>query len=118
VLTFGTSGYWYVSASVTNLPIQVSLLTRRYVQIWNMIEGKDLFQHIRSIQGDYDVRAHVAEMIALLGPLPKELLDREKLWSDVEWDHAVQNPDGKLCQTAREYFGGPFFNSEGKLSRS
>jgi hypothetical protein len=88
------------------------------MQIWNMIEGKDLFQHIRSIQGDYDVRAHLAEMIALLGPPPKELLDRERLWSDVKWDHAVENPDGKLCQTAREYFGGPFFNPEGKLSRS
>lgn len=43
------------------------------------MEGKDLFKHIRSSKGDYDARAHIAEMIALLGPPPKELLDREKL---------------------------------------
>lgn len=80
------------------------------------MEGKDLFKHIRSSKGDYDVQAHLAEMIALLGPPPKELLDREKLWSDIKWDNAVLNSDSKLCHTAREYFGGPFFNSEGKAS--
>jgi serine/threonine-protein kinase SRPK3 len=29
----------------------------------------------------------------------------------------VPNSEGKLCQTAREYYGGPFFNSEGGLMR-
>ncbi len=81
------------------------------------MEGKDFFKHIRSSKGDYDVRAHLAEMIALLGPPPKELLDREKLWSDIKWGNAVLNSDDKLCQTAREYFGGPFFNSDGKPPR-
>ncbi len=80
-----------------------------------MLEGRDLFQHIRSSQGDYDAQAHVAEMIALLGPPPKGLLDREKTWNDIKWDHAVLNSNGKPCQTAREYFGAPFFNPEGGL---
>lgn len=74
-----------------------------------------MFQHIRSSEGGYDVRAHLAEMIALLGPPPKVLLDAERRWSDVKWDHSLLNPDGKVCQTSREYFGGPFFNSEGKF---
>lgn len=26
----------------------------------------------------------------------------------------MPNSEGKLCQTAREYYGGPFFNSEGE----
>ncbi len=82
------------------------------------MEGRDLFTHIRSSQGDYDVRAHLAEMIALLGAPPKILINREIQWSEVKWSHAVPNPEGKLCQTAREYYGGPFFNSEGKLPRS
>jgi len=82
------------------------------------MEGKDLFKYIRSSRGDYDVRAHLAEVIALLGPPPKGLLDREKLWGDIKWGTAVLNSDNKLCQTARKYFGGPFFNSEGKLLRS
>lgn len=42
------------------------------------MEGKDLFRHSRSNQGAYNVRAHLAEMISLLGPPPKILLDREK----------------------------------------
>ena len=83
-----------------------------------MMEGRDLFAHIRSSQGDYDVRTHLAEMIALLGAPPKILIDREIRWSEVKWSHAVPNSEGKLCETAREYFGGPFFNSEGKSLRS
>ncbi|KUJ14194.1 CMGC protein kinase [Mollisia scopiformis] len=99
----GTS--WTYSADIWNLG----------VLIWNMMEGRDLFTHIRSSQGDYDVRAHLAEMIALLGAPPKILIDREIRWSEVKWSHAVPNLEGKLCQTAREYYGGPFFNSEGEF---
>ena len=82
------------------------------------MEGRDLFTHIRSSQGDYDVRAHLAEMIALLGVPPKLLIDREMQWSEVQWSHAVPNSEGKLCQNTREYYGGPFFNSEGMLPQS
>ena len=77
------------------------------------MENKDLFRNICSSQGAYDPRAHLAEMIALLDPPPKTLIDREKRWSEVKWSHAVPNAEGELCQTAREYYGGPFFNSEG-----
>lgn len=52
-------------------------------------------------------------MIALLGPPPQELLDREAKWSKVQWKRAFPNVEGKLCWTARECYGGPFFNSEG-----
>ena len=27
----------------------------------------------------------------------------------------MPNSEGKLCQTAREYYGGPFFNSEAEF---
>ena len=27
----------------------------------------------------------------------------------------MPNSKGKLCQTAREYYGGPFFNSKGEF---
>ena len=46
-----------------------------------MLKGVDLFKHIRSNAKQYDTRAHIAEIIALLGPPPKELIDREDLWS-------------------------------------
>lgn len=79
------------------------------------MEGRELFTHIRSGQGEYDVRAHLAEMIALLGAPSKILIDREIRWSEVKWSHAMPNSEGKLCQGAREYYGGPFSNSEGEF---
>ncbi|CZT46548.1 related to protein kinase [Rhynchosporium secalis] len=99
----GTS--WTYSADIWNLG----------VLIYNMMEGRDLFTHIRSSNGDSDARAHLAEMIALLGAAPKILIDREIRWSEVKWSHAVPNPQGKLCQTTREFYGGSFFNCEGEF---
>jgi hypothetical protein len=80
-----------------------------------MMEGRDLFIHLRSANGEYDVRAHLGEMIALLGHPPKKLIDRELSWSKVKWSHAVSNSEGKLSQTTREYFGRPFFTSDGEF---
>ncbi|KAF2453046.1 CMGC protein kinase [Lineolata rhizophorae] len=99
---------WTYNADIWNLG----------VLIWNLMENRDLFRNVRSSQGSYDSRAHMAEMIALLGPPPKALLDREKEWSEVKWSEVkwsdgISSPDGTLCQTPREYFKGPFFNSEG-----
>lgn len=87
-------------------------LTRRVSQIWNLLENEDLFTHIRSSEGRYSVEAHLAEMIALLGPPPTALLDEEKRWSEVEWSHDFYNSDGKSCRTARDYFKGPFFDRD------
>lgn len=76
----GTS--WTYSVDIWNLGVlvcsyffhlRVSLIW--LIQIWNIMEGRDLFTHVRSSQGHYDVRAHLAEMIAILGPPPKELID-------------------------------------------
>jgi serine/threonine protein kinase len=79
------------------------------------MEGRDLFTHLHSSQRDYDIRAHLAEMIALLGPPPKELIDREISWNKVKWSHAVYNSEGRLSETAREFFGGPFFYPDGEF---
>jgi hypothetical protein len=79
------------------------------------MEGRDLFTHIRSGQGDYDVRSRLAEMIALLGAPLKILTDREIRWSEVKWSHAVPNLEGELCQTAREYTEGLFSTLKASL---
>ena len=55
-------------------------------------------------------------MIALLGPPPKELIDREKEGLDWKFRPEVENPEGKLCGSASEFYGGPFFDSEGNIS--
>jgi len=79
------------------------------------MENKGLFKNLHSSDGRYDCRAHIGEMIALLGPPPRELIEREKSWSDVKWSEPFSNAEGRLCQTPREYFNGPFFSSEGGL---
>lgn len=77
------------------------------------MEKRDLFQHIHSSSGKYTAQAHLAEMIALLGPPPKELLIREKEWRKWRWGPALTNAAGELCERALEFYGGPFFNDEG-----
>jgi serine/threonine protein kinase len=114
---------WTYSADIWNLGVLIyfhfyllsrTLLTQ-VLQIWNIMEGRDLFTHLSSSQRNYDVGAYLGEMIALLGPPPKELIDREIRWSGVKWSHAVSNSEGRLSQTAREFFGGPFFYPDGEF---
>lgn len=57
-------------------------------------------------------------MIALLGSPPKELVGREKEGLRWKFRPEVENSESKLCASASEFFGGPFFDSEGNLSTS
>ena len=79
------------------------------------MEGKDLFIDLKDKQGQYNVHAHLAQMIALLGPPPITLLQREKICRKFTFTPEVQNPEGRLCRNAYQYFGGPFFDDNGKI---
>ncbi|RDL34772.1 CMGC protein kinase [Venustampulla echinocandica] len=94
---------WSYSADIWNLG----------VLIWNMMENKELFTNIRSNQGEYDCKAHLAQMIALLGPPPKELLDRGGQGGKWNWEPEMENPAGELCNNAMEFYRGPYFDSDG-----
>lgn len=78
-----------------------------------MINGKELFQHIHDPQGDYDAKLHIAEMIALLGPPPPEIIQRYQVMKEYLWPQPVKREDGRACKTAEEYFCGPFFDKNG-----
>lgn len=52
-------------------------------------------------------------MTALIGDAPPEIVQRERELSDTQWSPAVYNPEGKLCRSAREFFGGPFYTEDG-----
>ncbi|KAI9681153.1 MAG: hypothetical protein M1817_002435 [Caeruleum heppii] len=84
------------------------------VLIWNLMENRDLFNQIHSSRGEYQSHAHIAQMIALLGPPPKELLHREREARNWKWTPAIENSSGKFCEGPTEFYGGPFFDSEGK----
>ncbi|KAJ6155144.1 hypothetical protein N7470_005710 [Penicillium chermesinum] len=89
---------WTYSADIWNLG----------VLMWNLLERRDLFSMTHDSQGNYNPAAHLAEMIALLGPPPKELIIREREGLKWKWAPAAQNASGKFCTTASEWFGGPF----------
>lgn len=78
-----------------------------------MTQGKELFQQVYDSQGHYAAKAHLAEMIGLLGPPPREFVAKAESMSCQTWPEPVKCEDGKTCTNAKEYFGGPFFDSDG-----
>lgn len=86
--------------------------------MWNLLESWDLFTRAFDDNGNYHPNAHLAEMIALLGPPPKEIVDREREGLKWNWSPAAQNAQGKLCTTASEWYGGAFFDEDGKFLMS
>ena len=82
-------------------------------QLWDMIEGRELFQHIHDHEGRYDAKLHIAEMIALLGPPPPEVIQRYQYMREYSWPKPIRREDGRVCETAEEYFCGPFFDGKG-----
>lgn len=83
-------------------------------QLWDLLEGRTLFSQVLDQHGNYDAKAHLAEMIALLGPPPPKLIARYRSMVGYKWSAAVQRDDGKLCESAEQYFDGPFFDADGK----
>ncbi|OKO89274.1 Dual specificity protein kinase CLK4 [Penicillium subrubescens] len=94
---------WQMPADIWNLG----------VLLWDMIEGRELFQHIHDHEGRYDAKLHIAEMIALLGPPPPEVIQRYQYMREYSWPKPVRREDGRVCETAEEYFCGPFFDEKG-----
>lgn len=81
------------------------------------MEGRDLFVNLKDSDGHYDAHGHLAQMIALLGPPPKDLLRRERNFRKLAFTPGIFNSRGKSCKNAFEYFEGPFFDDDGKLRR-
>jgi serine/threonine-protein kinase SRPK3 len=52
------------------------LTTAQELQIWDLFEGESLFTGHDQQDSAYRSRAHLAEMISLLGPPPPDLLAR------------------------------------------
>lgn len=75
-----------VSLSVLCLakPAKCQDLTLDFVQGWDIVSTRCLFQGYNA-DDIFDDRVHVAEMVALLGPLPPDLVARSKV-GHVFWD--------------------------------
>ncbi|KAE8154687.1 kinase-like domain-containing protein [Aspergillus avenaceus] len=96
---------WNTSADIWNLG----------VLLYDLIQGEELFRQVLDAEDRYTPKAHLAEMIALLGPPPPELVSRTHARSRNDWPEAIQGADGRLCETAEQYFDGPFFDGDGNF---
>lgn len=88
------------------------------IMVWDLLAGRELFQSDVSGTKPYSPAQHLAEMIAILGPVPDVLIQRERQMRHWQWSPPVRNAQGKLCSNAAEYFGGSFFAEDGMSKRS
>ncbi|KAL4789244.1 kinase-like protein [Aspergillus venezuelensis] len=103
-------------------PIQPNRITttRQCADIWNlsvllldMLQGSELFRGIHTESGGFDAKAHLLEMIGLLGPPPLKLLARSRSMLGYGWPDPTTRADGKVCQNAEQFFDGSFFEHNG-----
>ncbi|RMZ75947.1 hypothetical protein DV738_g5249, partial [Chaetothyriales sp. CBS 135597] len=85
------------------------------IMVWDLLAGRELFQGDVSTTKLYSPAQHLAEMIAILGPVPDALVRREREMRHWQWSPPIYNAQGKLCSNTSEYFGGPFFTESGKF---
>ena len=106
----------YLSSGVECTIAALDLMLRiLFGKLWTILGNKELFQQVYNINGQYDAKSHLGEMIALLGPPPSELLAKSKAMSKHKWPQPVTNNTGQVCNNAQEFFHGPFFDTEGGL---
>lgn len=91
---FGTLVFWCVPS-----PSKI-VASLNPGQLWDMMEGKELLQHIHDHQGRYDAKLHIAKIIALFGPLPPEVIQRYHYMREYSWPQAVRREDDRVCETA------------------
>ncbi|KAL9624942.1 MAG: hypothetical protein Q9160_000989 [Pyrenula sp. 1 TL-2023] len=84
---------------------------------WDLLAGEQLFQTVDPENNSYSALHHLADMIALLGPPPKLLIERERNMRHWRWSPEARNYHGTLCNNAADFFGGPFFSDDGAFIR-
>lgn len=63
----------------------------------------------------YSGRAHLAQMICFLGPPPPDFLESARKASGWKWASQVETSRGKLCDSAVDFFGDPFFDAHNEF---
>ncbi len=98
---YGIWAFLYVTSLLALMCVCVCYfyITALTVQIWNMMEGKDLFTNLKDEQGHYNSHAHLAQMIALLGPPPLALLERERNFRKLTFTPEIRIPKDSCAGT-------------------
>ena len=78
--------------------------------IWDLFEGKHMFYGKDPKEKKYMTRAHLAEMIALMGPPPPDLLKKGKrtaeFFEDGQWRGGIPVPDRTSLEESEENLEG------------
>lgn len=82
--------------------------------MWNLLEDVSLFDRPAGDDGEYDAHVHLAQMMSLLGDPPQKVVDKEREFRKHKLKEPITNPHGKECNTMNEFWGGPFFDDDGK----
>ena len=85
-LIFGTLDAWFASHQSSGFYDQ---RRANQMKIWDLFEGKHLFTGTDPREKEYMTRAHLAEMIALMGPPPPELLNAGKRTAEFFDQHGM-----------------------------
>ncbi|EEH04351.1 protein kinase [Histoplasma capsulatum G186AR] len=80
------------------------------VMIWDLFEGKHMFRGNDPDWKGYSTRAHLAEVIGILGPPPLDMLKRGKrslefFTEDGRWKHDIEIPQASL-EESEEFLEG------------
>ncbi|KAG6195329.1 hypothetical protein E4U50_000310 [Claviceps purpurea] len=80
--------------------------------IWELVTGKSLFS---TLDAPYNTAQHLADMIAILGDVPPDIVRRERNMRYHRWGFEAHNAAGKLCDNATDFYSGPFFDDKGNF---
>ncbi|KAL2753058.1 hypothetical protein ACRALDRAFT_1045064 [Sodiomyces alcalophilus JCM 7366] len=98
---------WSYSVDIWNLGLLM----------WNLLEDVSLFDKPANESGEYDAHIHLAQIVSLLGEPPETLVKRERLYGKARLGRTILNLRGEACGTMNEFWGGPFFDDDGKILR-
>ncbi|KAL3466095.1 kinase-like domain-containing protein [Aspergillus heterothallicus] len=81
------------------------------VTVWNLFEGKHLFYGDDPDGKGYSTRAHLAEVVGILGPPPLDMLQRGKrshefFTNDGKWKQDLDIPTGVSLELSEEFLEG------------
>lgn len=85
--------------------------------MWNLLEDVSIFNRPAGEDDEYDAHVHLAQMVSLLGDPPRELIERERFFRNHQLEKPTKNSRGQECKTMNEFWGGPFFDNDGKPAR-
>ncbi|PNY20667.1 Serine/threonine-protein kinase SRPK [Tolypocladium capitatum] len=103
---------WSYSADVWNFG----------TMMWELFSDRELFsvwvEDEVSGATRYSAAMHLAQITERLGPAPRHLVRPSMSMLTRRWQPAIRDGEGKVCNTVRDYFGGPYYDADGNFKHA